>query len=381
MRLYIVRHGESTGNLAGTLQGSRVDEPLSPRGVQQAEALAARLAGEPIDAVFASPMIRARQTAEILAAPHGLAIALDPDLVEFDWGVWCGRPLNEALEKEVAAIRARWRAGELDASPDGGESPPACSPGRPLSRAPAKEPLDGVARRRARALQPDPDGHPAPAPAVADGRDPPAERLGLHLRLERPGRRHAGPSRRRLPPPRGAPVPGRRQRLAEIARSRAGVRARAGFGRVDARAPDRLRGDPGDEDGGDDGGDAEADLDPLPERCRFARHVAERGAEVDVGERAGEHRDPAREEIGRELHGRQAEEVVDDREGKDGGEPDEGDDPRPFLPDRAVQSRNVAFPSAIFWTRCRNAPRARRNASVAAVIEETETRTVPVTTP
>ncbi len=123
MRLYIVRHGESTGNLAGTLQGSRVDEPLSPRGVQQAEALAARFAGEPLDAVFSSPMVRARQTAGILAAPHGLAIALDLDLVEFDWGVWCGRTLNKALEKEVAAIRARWRAGELDASPDGGESP------------------------------------------------------------------------------------------------------------------------------------------------------------------------------------------------------------------------------------------------------------------
>ena len=123
MRLYIVRHGESTGNLAGTLQGSRVDEPLSPRGLQQAEALAARLAGEQLDAVFSSPMVRARQTAGILAAPHGLEVALDSDLVEFDWGVWCGRSLNEALEKEVAAIRARWRAGELDASPDGGESP------------------------------------------------------------------------------------------------------------------------------------------------------------------------------------------------------------------------------------------------------------------
>jgi len=123
VRLYVVRHGESTGNLAGTLQGSRVDEPLSPRGVKQAEALAARLAAEPLDAVFSSPMLRARQTAGILAAPHALGIALDPDLVEFDWGSWCGRPLNAALETEVAAIRTRWRAGELDAAPDGGESP------------------------------------------------------------------------------------------------------------------------------------------------------------------------------------------------------------------------------------------------------------------
>lgn len=125
MRLYIVRHGESRGNLAGMLQGSRVDEPLSPRGVRQAEALSARLAPEPIDAVYASPMIRARQTAEIVSAPHGLPIVADPDLLEFDWGVWCGRPLDDAMEREVAGIRARWRAGDLDAAPDDGESPAA----------------------------------------------------------------------------------------------------------------------------------------------------------------------------------------------------------------------------------------------------------------
>ncbi|HQR46258.1 MAG TPA: histidine phosphatase family protein [Thermoanaerobaculia bacterium] len=132
MRLYIVRHGESRGNLAGTLQGSRVDEPLSPRGLQQAEALAARLAPEPIDAVLASPMIRARQTAEIVSAPHGLPVETDRDLVEFDWGVWCGRPLDEAMEREVAAIRARWRAGDLDAAPADGESP--ASAGRRAAR-------------------------------------------------------------------------------------------------------------------------------------------------------------------------------------------------------------------------------------------------------
>jgi len=123
VRLYIVRHGESRGNLAGTLQGSRVDEPLSPRGIRQAEALSARLAREPIDLVFASPMIRARQTAEILNAPHLLPITVDADLVEFDWGVWCGQPLDDALEREVTGIRARWRSGDLEASPDGGESP------------------------------------------------------------------------------------------------------------------------------------------------------------------------------------------------------------------------------------------------------------------
>jgi broad specificity phosphatase PhoE len=125
VRLYIARHGESRGNLAGVLQGSRVDEPLSPRGLRQAEALSARLAPEPIDAVHTSPMIRARETAEIVNAPHGLPIAFDEDLVEFDWGVWCGHPLDDAMERQVAEIRARWRAGDVDDAPAGGESPAA----------------------------------------------------------------------------------------------------------------------------------------------------------------------------------------------------------------------------------------------------------------
>ncbi len=109
------------------LQGSRVDEPLSPRGVGQAQALAARLAPAPIDRVFASPLLRARQTAEIVGGARAVPLTIDPDLVEFDWGVWSGRPLDAGMEREVAAIRARWRAGDVDAGPEGGESPSAVS--------------------------------------------------------------------------------------------------------------------------------------------------------------------------------------------------------------------------------------------------------------
>src|ERR1019366_7388930 len=113
MLVRIDRHGESEGNFAGSLQGSRVDTPLSTRGRGQAECLAARLAGEAIDAVWASTMIRARETAAIVAAPLGLGVSLDADLVEYDG----------AIEKEVSGVRRRWRAGEADLSPSGGESP------------------------------------------------------------------------------------------------------------------------------------------------------------------------------------------------------------------------------------------------------------------
>jgi probable phosphoglycerate mutase len=127
MLVRLVRHGESEGNFAGSLQGSRLDTPLSARGRRQAECLAIRLSGENVDAVWASPMIRARETATTVAAALGLGVSLDADLVEFDWGAWSGRPFDGAVEREVSGVRARWRAGEIDLAPSGGESPAAAA--------------------------------------------------------------------------------------------------------------------------------------------------------------------------------------------------------------------------------------------------------------
>src|SRR5260221_6354538 len=124
MRVFVVRHGESEGNFAGTLQGARSDTHLSARGVEQARLLARRLSGEALDAAFTSPMIRARETTEILLAGRdGVPVAVDADLLEFDWGTWSGQPLDAALEAEVAGVRSRWKAGETSLAPPGGESP------------------------------------------------------------------------------------------------------------------------------------------------------------------------------------------------------------------------------------------------------------------
>src|SRR5262249_36052277 len=100
-----------------------LDTRLTARGRRQAEALSVRLAEEPVDAVFASPMLRARETAEIVAAPHGVAVLPEVDLVEFDWGVYTGLPFDELMERRVAGLRARWRAGQADLRAPGGESP------------------------------------------------------------------------------------------------------------------------------------------------------------------------------------------------------------------------------------------------------------------
>ncbi|MDX6472399.1 MAG: 2,3-bisphosphoglycerate-dependent phosphoglycerate mutase [Gaiellaceae bacterium] len=87
--LLLVRHGETDWNAEGRLQG-HTDRPLNDHGRRQAAALAERLADDEIDAVYASDLARARETAEILAGRLGLPVVTDPDLRERNWGNWEG---------------------------------------------------------------------------------------------------------------------------------------------------------------------------------------------------------------------------------------------------------------------------------------------------
>ena len=97
--LLLVRHGETDWNAEGKLQG-HTDRPLNDYGRRQARALAERLAGEEIEAVYASDLSRARETAEILGAQLGLPVAVDPDLREKNWGNWEGLTPDERLRIE-----------------------------------------------------------------------------------------------------------------------------------------------------------------------------------------------------------------------------------------------------------------------------------------
>src|SRR3954452_16048141 len=81
--LVLVRHGvtEETGPV---LSGRRPGIGLSEKGREQAEAAGRRLVGLPVAAVYSSPLERCRQTAEAVAAPHGLAVTDAPGLFEAD---------------------------------------------------------------------------------------------------------------------------------------------------------------------------------------------------------------------------------------------------------------------------------------------------------
>jgi probable phosphoglycerate mutase len=120
MLIYCVRHGESCYNAEGRLQGQSAT-PLSPLGLRQAAAMADALAAQPITAIYASPLPRARQTADALGAALGVTVTLDDRLMEINVGI-----LQELMHHEIAdrypVETAAWRASDPDYRIPQGES-------------------------------------------------------------------------------------------------------------------------------------------------------------------------------------------------------------------------------------------------------------------
>ena len=113
--IFLVRHGETVDNARQIMQGQTQGE-LNEKGREQARQVAERLAVEQVDVVVASDLHRAIQTAEYIAAQHGLSVTTTPLLRERDWGSFTGcfipdlkgRVWPDDIESEEALLlRAR----------------------------------------------------------------------------------------------------------------------------------------------------------------------------------------------------------------------------------------------------------------------------------
>ncbi|WP_423194865.1 MULTISPECIES: histidine phosphatase family protein [unclassified Cupriavidus] len=118
--LIVIRHGETAWNRERRLQG-QLDVPLNDTGRAQARALATALTGEPIDAIYASDLGRALETAAPLAEALGLAVRPERDLRERCYGDLQGMTYAEVAEQRPEDF-ARWQARVPDYAPRGGES-------------------------------------------------------------------------------------------------------------------------------------------------------------------------------------------------------------------------------------------------------------------
>jgi alpha-ribazole phosphatase len=119
-RLVLVRHGQTDWNVEGRYQG-QADPPLNEVGRAQVRALAERLAGRAIEAIYGSDLQRARETAHIIAQTLRLPLRIDPRLREVKLGEWEGRLVQEIRAGYPEAWEAR-RRDPVHARPPGGET-------------------------------------------------------------------------------------------------------------------------------------------------------------------------------------------------------------------------------------------------------------------
>lgn len=105
--LFLLRHGATRLNLEKPyrLQGSEVDEPLAPLGIEQAAAAAQLLQAVPLSAVYSSPLKRAMDTAYIVSKPHALNVVAVPDLREGSVGRWENRTWDDIKATEPEAYQ------------------------------------------------------------------------------------------------------------------------------------------------------------------------------------------------------------------------------------------------------------------------------------
>ena len=119
IKLILVRHGETDWNAQRRYQGQS-DVPLNDAGQRQAAALAQRLEGVDISAIYSSDLRRARQTATAIASLHPLPVRDEPRLKEISFGRWEGLTYGEIQERWPEEMAA-WFADPIRVTPPGGE--------------------------------------------------------------------------------------------------------------------------------------------------------------------------------------------------------------------------------------------------------------------
>jgi broad specificity phosphatase PhoE len=119
-RVYLVRHGTTDWNKEEIFRG-RLDCKLNETGQAEARALAGYFKDIPVEVIYSSPLSRATETAQVIAAAKGLRVLPDPAFMDMDFGAWQGLPLKEVKEKYSDLYRV-WRERPQAITFPGGEN-------------------------------------------------------------------------------------------------------------------------------------------------------------------------------------------------------------------------------------------------------------------
>ena len=122
MRLYFVRHAQSEANTQMIISNRNLPHLLTELGRQQAEVLARSLADVPLAAIYSSPILRAAQTAQIIAAFKDLPVEFADALREPDCGIMEGRGDDEAWMEHDRVVHDWALYLKFDSHLEGGES-------------------------------------------------------------------------------------------------------------------------------------------------------------------------------------------------------------------------------------------------------------------
>src|SRR3989304_6542114 len=104
--IYLLRHGQTAWNKDRIFRG-RHDIPLDSYGLAQAQCASQALERVQLAKIYSSPLSRAVQTAEPIAARQNLQIAQVPQLLDIDYGQWTGKSQNE-IEKNYTELNRQW---------------------------------------------------------------------------------------------------------------------------------------------------------------------------------------------------------------------------------------------------------------------------------
>jgi broad specificity phosphatase PhoE len=119
-RIYLVRHGQTQWNKEEVFRGT-TDVPLNESGIGEAHWAAEALREKPVEAVYSSPLVRAKETATAIARLHGLDAKIVEGLKDLCFGTWQGVS-HQRVRKEFPEIYRQWLDAPHTVTFPGGES-------------------------------------------------------------------------------------------------------------------------------------------------------------------------------------------------------------------------------------------------------------------